>query len=88
MNDTTVRLQTATSIAPPLHAAASERGGAERLLRLPQVLDMIGLGKTTVYAMIKDGTFPQPRKIRNVSLWVDSEVQEWIRSISEAPIET
>ncbi|RQZ14053.1 AlpA family phage regulatory protein [Burkholderia sp. Bp9031] len=53
----------------------------ERLLRLRQVLEMVGLGKTTIYAMMKDGTFPRPRHVRGLSLWVESEVQGWISSV-------
>ena len=54
---------------------------AERLLRLPQVLGMVGLGKTTIYAMIKEGEFPQPRKVRKLSLWVETEVRAWIEKV-------
>ncbi|WP_175948858.1 AlpA family phage regulatory protein [Burkholderia pyrrocinia] len=54
----------------------------ERLLRLPTVLEMVGLGKTTIYDMMKSGDFPKPRRVRNLSLWVESEVQGWIREIS------
>ncbi|WP_269138101.1 helix-turn-helix transcriptional regulator [Burkholderia cepacia] len=54
----------------------------ERLLRLPTVLEMVGLGKTTIYDMMKAGEFPKPRRVRNLSLWVESEVQGWIREIS------
>lgn len=53
----------------------------ERLIRLPQVLALVGLGKTTIYALMKDGEFPQPRKVRHLSLWVESEVQAWIASV-------
>ncbi|AQQ50135.1 hypothetical protein A8F72_06500 [Burkholderia cenocepacia] len=53
----------------------------ERLLRLPTVLDMVGLGKTTIYEMMKEGSFPRPRRVRNLSLWAETEVQAWIRSI-------
>ncbi|WP_414144248.1 helix-turn-helix transcriptional regulator [Burkholderia territorii] len=54
----------------------------ERLLRFPTVLDMVGLGKTTIYDMMKEGSFPTPRRVRNVSLWAETEVQAWIRSIT------
>ncbi|WP_204371280.1 helix-turn-helix transcriptional regulator [Burkholderia cenocepacia] len=54
----------------------------ERLLRLPTVLDMVGLGKTTIYDMMKEGSFPRPRRVRNLSLWAETEVQAWIRSIT------
>lgn len=55
----------------------------ERLLRLPQVLNMVGLGKTMVYQMMKTGEFPQPRKIRHLSVWVESEVNSWIEEIAK-----
>ncbi|WP_196592230.1 AlpA family phage regulatory protein [Burkholderia cepacia] len=60
----------------------------ERLLRLPTVLDMVGLGKTTIYDMMKEGSFPRPRRVRNLSLWAETEVQAWIRSVTsrEMPI--
>ncbi|WP_431822482.1 helix-turn-helix transcriptional regulator [Burkholderia sp. F1] len=43
---------------------------------------MVGLGKTTIYDMMKDGSFPRPRRVRNLSLWAETEVQAWIRSIT------
>ncbi|WP_221623294.1 helix-turn-helix transcriptional regulator [Burkholderia seminalis] len=55
---------------------------SERLLRLPTVIGMVGLGKTTIYDMMKEGSFPNPRRVRNLSLWVETEVQAWIRSIT------
>ncbi|WP_371141804.1 helix-turn-helix transcriptional regulator [Burkholderia cepacia] len=48
---------------------------------MPTVLQMIGLGKTTVYEMMKNDDFPKPRRVRNTSLWVESEVQSWIQRI-------
>ncbi|WP_196486749.1 helix-turn-helix transcriptional regulator [Burkholderia anthina] len=54
----------------------------ERLLRLPTVISMVGLGKTTIYDMMKEGSFPRPRRVRNVSLWAETEVQAWIRTIT------
>ncbi|WP_279607852.1 helix-turn-helix transcriptional regulator [Burkholderia cenocepacia] len=40
----------------------------ERLLRLPSVISMVGLGKTTIYDMMKEGSFPRPRRVRNLSM--------------------
>ncbi|KVH43511.1 hypothetical protein WJ39_26215 [Burkholderia diffusa] len=54
----------------------------ERLLRLPSVISMVGLGKTTIYDMMKEGSFPRPRRVRNLSLWAETEVQAWIRTIT------
>nr|WP_075645349.1 AlpA family phage regulatory protein [Caballeronia mineralivorans] len=55
----------------------------ERLLRLPQVLDMFGLGKTMLYEMMKTGEFPQSRRVRHLSVWVESAVQDWIRVVAK-----
>jgi prophage regulatory protein len=55
----------------------------ERLLRLPQVLGMVGVGKTLLYQLVKDGEFPRPRKVRHLSLWPESEVQQWVRAVTE-----
>lgn len=55
----------------------------ERLLRLPQVLETVGLGKTLLYELMKTGEFPQPRKVRHLSLWPESEIQQWVRTVAE-----
>lgn len=33
---------------------------SERLIKLPEVARRIGLGKTMIYQMVKDGSFPKP----------------------------
>lgn len=57
-------------------------GGKQRLIRIKEVLHAIGLGRTTLYALVKTGEFPAPRRVGKLSLWVDSEVQAWIRGIA------
>lgn len=50
-----------------------------RFLRLPDVMKMIGLGRSKIYQMIKSGEFPRPRKLgRRVSVWLLEEVQLWM----------
>ena len=52
----------------------------ERIIRLPQVKDLVGLGKTVIYSKIKAGDFPKPIKLgRRLSGWLESEVQYWIQ---------
>ena len=51
---------------------------SEKIIRLPQVKEMAGLGTTAIYGKIKKGEFPRPIKIGRVSGWVESEVQAWI----------
>ena len=50
----------------------------ERILRLPQVREMVGLGTTAIYGKMKDGEFPKQIKLGRLSGWVESEIQEWI----------
>jgi prophage regulatory protein len=50
-----------------------------KLLRLPDVLDRVGLKKTAVYKLIGDGKFPSPVKIGSSSAWVEQEITDWIQ---------
>ena len=53
----------------------------ERLLRLPEVLERVPLRKTTLYARMRKGLFPQNIKLgSNMVAWVASEVEEWINT--------
>jgi prophage regulatory protein len=47
-------------------------------LRLPDVKAVTGLSKTSLYAMIREKSFPAPVRVgpRSVA-WVRSEVKQW-----------
>lgn len=47
-------------------------------LRLPQVKAKTGLSKSRIYALIKEGRFPKPGKVGETSLWLESEVDEFL----------
>lgn len=51
----------------------------EKHLRLPAVIEATGLSRSTIYDMMKAGTFPQPVKlsVRAVA-WPQSEVMNWL----------
>lgn len=52
-----------------------------KLLRLNQVLDRVGLSRSTLYALIKAGEFPRQRQLSARSVgWVEAEVNAWIAS--------
>ena len=53
-----------------------------RILRLPDVLQLVGLSKSTVYALIKAGLFPAPVRLSGSRAvgWVLSTVIAWIDS--------
>lgn len=51
-----------------------------RVLRLKQVAAIVGLGKSSIYRKVQEGTFPSPIKLGSVraSGWISTEVYEWI----------
>ena len=49
-------------------------------LRLSKVLATVGKSKSYVYEEINHDRFPKPVKIGRTSVWVDSEIQDWIES--------
>jgi prophage regulatory protein len=50
----------------------------QRLIRLPEVRAMVGLGTTSIYDKIKKGEFPKQVKLGRLSGWVEAEVEGWI----------
>lgn len=47
----------------------------ERLLRLPQVLERVGVSKSTWWKGVRDGIFPRQLKITaRTSAWRESEI--------------
>jgi len=50
-----------------------------RFIKLKEVIERTGLGRSSVYKQMSEGTFP-----KNVSLgdravaWVESEIEDWI----------
>ena len=51
------------------------------ILRLPAVLELTGLSRTTIWRMVKRGEFPQPVALgARARGWRASEVQEWMDS--------
>ena len=51
----------------------------ERLLRLPDVQQRVGLGKTQIYKLIHEGLFPGPIKLsKRAVAWPESRVTKWI----------
>ena len=52
----------------------------DRLLRLPQVLLTVGLGRTAWLALVRTGAAPAPVHIGRAASWPSSEVQAFIRA--------
>ena len=53
----------------------------ERLVRFPELCEIIGLTRSAVYKSMERGDFPKPLKITNKTVaWRMSTIQEWIAS--------
>jgi prophage regulatory protein len=56
-----------------------------RILRRRDVEKLVGLGRSSIYAMMDNGTFPQAIKLGPRAVgWVEEEIEAWI----EEKIET
>lgn len=50
-----------------------------RILRLKNVIDATGLGRSTIYKFVAEGTFPKPIPLGDRCVgWLLSEVEGWI----------
>ena len=53
-------------------------GFMPQMLRLPAVLKVTGLGRSTVYRMVAEHTFPAPVKLAKRAVgWRHDDVQQW-----------
>lgn len=58
----------------------------QRLLRLPEVMHRVGLRRSAIYQRMSEGRFPRSRSLgAKCTVWLESEVEEWIRSIADKP---
>ncbi|WP_157201785.1 AlpA family transcriptional regulator [Massilia sp. Root335] len=55
----------------------------KRFLRLPAVIDLVGIKRTVIYDGIKKGTFPAPVQISvRAVAWDEEELVIWQRNLS------
>lgn len=53
----------------------------DSLLRRPEVEQLTGLARSTIYANVQSGLFPAPIKIgKRAVAWRSSDVQAWLES--------
>jgi len=68
----------------------SFRGDARRhIMRLPEVLAIVGIGRTNIYNLMAKGQFPKSRKIGKYAIgWDSLEIKAWIDAqFDAAPID-
>jgi prophage regulatory protein len=52
---------------------------SETLLRLPGVIQRVGLSRSTIYRLVRAGSFPEPITIAGrLRAWPESEIDQWI----------
>ncbi|MDR3571285.1 MAG: AlpA family transcriptional regulator [Candidatus Pacebacteria bacterium] len=67
----------ARSIDAPSAAPAQSQ---QRILRRPAVEHLTGLPRSSIYAEIKKGAFPQPVKLSARAVgWLSDEIDNWLK---------
>lgn len=52
---------------------------ATKFLRLPSVIDKVGLSRSQIYKLIQQGAFPEPVKIGpKISVWIEEKLEVWM----------
>jgi len=55
-----------------------------RYIRFKELRKLIPLGRTTIWRMMREGRFPQSRRIgKMATAWLESEVEDWIKERAE-----
>jgi prophage regulatory protein len=53
----------------------------DRLIRIGEVINRTGLGRTSIYVMAKRGDFPRPVKLGpRASAWSTAAINSWIEA--------
>lgn len=65
-----------------MHTSPTIQDAAPRLLRIEQVLQRTGLGRTATYELIARGLHPAPIKLGRCSMWLDREMDGWIEQLA------
>ncbi|MDE0351216.1 MAG: AlpA family phage regulatory protein [bacterium] len=62
--------------------------GGGRVVRLPEVLEVTGLSRTTIWRREREGSFPAPFRLGGEGAravgWREQDIYDWIDSLSPA----
>lgn len=57
----------------------------DSIIRLPQVKNLTGLSRSSIYAAVKRGDFPSPVSLGARAVgWMSSEINSWLTSRARA----
>lgn len=66
------------SVSSTVHASPQATGTS--ILRRKAVEQITGLSRSSIYAMVKDGTLPAPIRLSSNAVgWVSAEIEAWIQ---------
>ena len=74
-------MRAAAVSSPPATPSALSFDPQRQLARLPAVLKLTGLGRSTIYRWIAEGSFPAPVRLgRRAVAWRWSDLDRWTQS--------
>jgi prophage regulatory protein len=60
---------------------------SNRVLRLPDVNDRVGLSRSSIYSMIASGKFPRPVALGARSVgWREVDIDTWLTALGAKPV--
>jgi prophage regulatory protein len=66
---------------PHITNPGTGRKSIVKLLRLPEVMELVRLGKSTIYEMVKQKRFPAPLKQGGGNFWIDAEIDAYLQHL-------
>ena len=58
-----------------------------RILRMREVMQRIGLSRSTIYKLMENDDFPRPMKLGSQAIgWRDADIEAWIESRPLSPL--
>ena len=54
----------------------------QKLYRAKELSEALSISKSTIYLWIKQGSFPQPKKIgKSASVWTEGQINDWMEKV-------
>jgi prophage regulatory protein len=79
-----VMIAAAKQVAAETEDGAPDKSGPRRMLSEKQVLEIVPVGRTTLYRMEKTGRFPRSTYISpNRRVWFEDEIVAWQNVVDE-----
>lgn len=55
----------------------------QRLIRLAEVKQRVGLSRASIYKRMSEGKFPKSRSLgARCAVWIEAEIDEWIAAVA------